>query len=142
VSRTTRPVTTIIETSSDHNSDRIEAKDTCGGARNQEKEYRNLAGLGLMFLAAGNLCLGIVVGIRYRVMILLPLAGLVIIEVLLLELPGGTWISALWRSVILMTSLEAGYLVGAALRAFFPATALLRIGSDQTDQPGRNLPLH
>jgi hypothetical protein len=78
----------------------------------------------MSFLAPINCLLGLLFGIRYRVMILFPLIAVAIIEAALIGIPHGTWISGLWVSVVLIACIEIGYLIGAGLPVFLPASVL------------------
>ena len=77
----------------------------------------------MLLLAPVNCSLGILFGIRYPVMAMLPLIAAAIFEAVLIESPTGMW-SAVWMSAALITCLEVGYLVGAGIRVLFPVSVL------------------
>src|ERR1700737_3583508 len=72
----------------------------------------------MLLLALLNCLLGVVFGLLYRVMILAPLIAIAVLEATLVALPAGTWISVLWRSGILIASLEIGYFGGSAISVY------------------------
>jgi hypothetical protein len=69
-------------------------------AEGEEAERKTKIGLVgevfVMLLALLNCLLGVVFGLRYRVMILAPLIAITVLEAFFLALPAGTWISVLW----------------------------------------------
>ena len=75
----------------------------------------------MWLLALANCLLGGLVGIRYRVWIIIPLSAIAILEACLLELGEATWISILWHAAALIASIELGYLIGSAIGAYLPA---------------------
>jgi hypothetical protein len=79
-------------------------------------EWKRMLLLGFM-----NCFTGVIFGIRYSVMALLPLMAVAISESALIKAQEGTWISAFWMSVVLIVCIEVGYVVGAGLRVFLPA---------------------
>ncbi len=98
------------------------AADLCSTA--QERELV----MWLLTLALVNCFLGALVGIRYRVWIIIPLSAIAILEVAILEFREATWTSILWHAGALIVSIELGYLVGSAIGAYladrhFPVTA-------------------
>src|ERR1700737_673732 len=72
----------------------------------------------MLLLALLNCLLGVVFGLLYRVMILAPLIAIAVLEATVVALPAGTWISVLWRSGILIASLEMGYFGGSAISVY------------------------
>jgi hypothetical protein len=60
-----------------------------------------------------NLLLGAVCGLRFRVMILVPLTALAVIQVLFFAPDSGSWIAVMWRCAVLVIGLQAGFLFGA-----------------------------
>ena len=71
----------------------------------------------MLLLALLNFAVGAGLGIRFGVMVLIPLTALAIIESVLFGYSTGSgWISALWQCVILIAALDVGYLVGLTIR--------------------------
>lgn len=68
----------------------------------------------LLMVALANGLVAAIFGLRFRVKILIPLIAVAIVEALILK-HDGTWWSALWSVVVLIVSLEIGYLIGSAV---------------------------
>ena len=69
----------------------------------------------MLLTTLANWLLGVVCGLRFNFLILIPLLAAVVVEVVLLKL-AGLLSSAFWDGMALMCSLEIGYFVGAMLR--------------------------
>jgi hypothetical protein len=69
----------------------------------------------MILTALVNAVLGVFCGLRFRVLILAPLAGLAVVEILLLKLSHEGWLSIFIAAVVLLFSLEGGYFIGAIL---------------------------
>jgi hypothetical protein len=69
-------------------------------------------------LAAINVLAGIALGLRYRVVILVPAVSLVVTFVVIVGIARGDhfW-SIILATVIVGTALQLGYLIGIAIRA-------------------------
>src|SRR2546423_1596268 len=76
----------------------------------------------MLLLASINFLVGALFGVRYRVMILLPLTAIAIPEAILIQVQAEAWISTLWKTLVLLACVEIGYLAGTLLGAFFPAS--------------------
>jgi hypothetical protein len=76
----------------------------------------------MLLLASINFLVGALFGVRYRVMILLPLTAIVVPEAILIHVQAETWISTLWKTLVLLACVEIGYLAGTVLGALFPAS--------------------
>jgi CheY-like chemotaxis protein len=85
-------------------------------------------------LALLNCVIGVEAGLRYRVLVVLPLVAIVLPEIGLLNIQDEPW--SLWRVAGLITSLQIGYLLGSAAR-WLP----LRGAEPQALTPGQE-PLH
>lgn len=70
----------------------------------------------LLTVALANGFVAAIFGFRFRVQILIPLIAVAIVEALILK-HNGTWSLALWSVVVLIVSLEIGYLIGSAVDA-------------------------
>jgi hypothetical protein len=69
-----------------------------------------------LIVALINGLLGVICGVRFRIQIFIPLIAIVLVEVSLLRLSGVG--SVFWSAVVLICSLEMGYLVGSAFSTF------------------------
>ena len=77
-----------------------------------------------MFLVALlNCLLGTICGLWFRTTIIVPLLAVALIEVAILNNTGG-WASAFWSTIVLITTLEMGYLIGSVVDALWPALGL------------------
>jgi hypothetical protein len=75
----------------------------------------------VLLLASINFLIGVILGgAHYRVMILFPLIFAAFLESIVFDLPTRGWITLLRHSAILISFLEIGYFIGAALRVFAP----------------------
>jgi hypothetical protein len=63
--------------------------------------------------------LGALCGLWFRLQILVPLIAAAVIEAVLLK-GTGTGCSALWTAIVLICTVEIGYLLGSALVVFWP----------------------
>jgi hypothetical protein len=70
-----------------------------------------------LIVAIINGLLGVVCGVRFRIQIFIPLVAVVLVEVILLRQSGVG--SVFWSAVVLICSLEMGYLVGSAFSTLF-----------------------
>jgi hypothetical protein len=70
-----------------------------------------------------NCLLGTICGLWFRATILGPLLVVALIEVAILKHTGG-WSSAFWSTIVLITALETGYLIGALVDTLWPALGL------------------
>lgn len=68
-------------------------------------------------VALMNGLLGAICGVRFRIQIFIPLIAIALVEVVLLRQSGVG--SVFWSAVVLICSLEMGYLVGSALSTLF-----------------------
>jgi hypothetical protein len=57
--------------------------------------------------------LAAVCGLRFRVMIMLPLTAVAVLQVLFFALASGSWISVMVQIAILIIALQAGFVLGA-----------------------------
>jgi ABC-type glycerol-3-phosphate transport system permease component len=72
-----------------------------------------------MFLVALlNCLLGTICGFRFRATIIVPLLAVALIEVSILK-HIGEWSSAFWLTIVLITTLEMGYLIGSVVDALW-----------------------
>jgi hypothetical protein len=72
-----------------------------------------------MFLVALlNCLLGTICGLWFRATIIVPLLAAALIEVAILNNTGG-WSSAFWSTIVLITTLEMGYLIGSVVDALW-----------------------
>jgi hypothetical protein len=71
-----------------------------------------------LIVALMNGLLGAICGVRFKVQIFVPLIAIGLVEVVLLRQVGMGW-SVLWSAIILICSLEMGYLVGSAVSTLF-----------------------
>ena len=69
-----------------------------------------------LIVALMNGLLGAICGVRFRIQIFIPLIAVALIEAVLLKLTGG-W-SVFWSTIVLICSLEMGYLVGSTVGTF------------------------
>ena len=83
----------------------------------------------MLFVVLLNALLGAVVGLWFRVQVLVPLIGVAIVEVVVLH-RAGAWSSALWLAVALITSIELGYLLGSSASAFWQFSGRARVIRD------------
>jgi len=70
--------------------------------------------MSLGIMALFNNLLGVVCGLRFRVLILIPLAVIAFIEVALFK-QSGIGLSSIWSAIMLIVLLEIGYLIGALI---------------------------
>jgi hypothetical protein len=70
-----------------------------------------------LIVAIINGLLGVVCGVRFKIQIFIPLIAIVLVEVILLRQSGVG--SVLWSAVVLICSLEMGYLIGSAFSTLF-----------------------
>ena len=71
----------------------------------------------MLWLVAIHLFVGALLGFRFTVFIVIPIAAVTLVEaVLLLQPAAGSWSSMAWRAVMLIVAVEVGYILGAALR--------------------------
>jgi len=66
-----------------------------------------------------NGLLGTFCGLWFRLQILVPLIAAMVIEAILLKGTGPGW-SAIWTAIVLICTVEMGYLLGSALVVFWP----------------------
>jgi hypothetical protein len=67
-------------------------------------------------IALLNGLLGAICGLRFRAAIIGPLVAVALIEAAILK-HTGAWSSAFWSTIVLITTLEIGYLIGSAVDA-------------------------
>jgi hypothetical protein len=60
-----------------------------------------------------NFIFGTLLGRRFTVLIVIPLAGVVVVEALFIESVGAFWSALAWHSAILIVAVELGFLFGA-----------------------------
>ena len=70
--------------------------------------------MSLGIIALFNGVLSVVCGLWFRVLILIPLPGIVFIEVALFE-QSGTGSSPFWSAIVLIVLIEMGYLISASI---------------------------
>ena len=69
----------------------------------------------MLGLVAIHLFVGALLGFRFTVFVVIPIAAITLIEAILLQ-PVGSWSSMVWRAVVLIVAIEVGYILGAVLR--------------------------
>ena len=70
--------------------------------------------MSLGIIALFNNLLGVVCGLWFRVLILIPLGVVAFIEVALFK-QSGMGLSSIWSAIMLIVLLEIGYLIGASI---------------------------
>src|ERR1700676_4457947 len=89
----------------------------------------------MTILAAYNFFIGAAIGMRYRVMILIPAVFLGVAVVIIIEpIRGDDFTSSVWTMIVVLTSLQIGY-VGGVLARFSaprakPISLLNQLGSN------------
>ena len=77
----------------------------------------NFCGASMLGLVAIHLFVGALLGFRFTVFVVIPIAAITLVEaVLLLQPAAGSWSSMVWRAVVLIVAIEVGYILGAVLR--------------------------
>jgi hypothetical protein len=76
----------------------------------------------MLLLALCNVLLGTICGLWFRVSILTPLVAVAFIEEVVIPKHSPTsssafWWSAFWSTLLLVTTLEVGYLIGVSMNA-------------------------
>ena len=82
----------------------------------------------MLVLSICNILAGALLGFYFTVLIIIPLAAVVFFEVLLLRSAQSSWLIMLWHFLVLIVSVELGFLLGAGMR-----TAAVR---KKNDDPG------
>jgi hypothetical protein len=85
--------------------------------------------MSLTAVALLNGLLGAICGLRFRVRILIPLITVAIVEVAAL-MHTRTWAPAFWSAIVLISSLEIGYLIGSTLAALWHSSHRRRVIHD------------
>jgi hypothetical protein len=77
--------------------------------------------MSLMAMAVLTGLLGSICGRWFKVGVLIPLVAVVIVEVMAF-MPTSTWLSAIWSTIVLITSLEIGYVIGSGLTSLLQSS--------------------
>jgi hypothetical protein len=85
--------------------------------------------MSLMAMAVLTGLLGAICGRWFRVGILIPLLAIAIFEVVAF-MPIATWLSAIWSTIVLITSLELGYLIGSGLTSLWQSSRRRKVLHD------------
>jgi hypothetical protein len=85
----------------------------------------------MLLLALCNVLLGTICGLRFRVSILTPLVAVAFIEEVVIPKHSPTsssafWWSAFWSTLLLVATLEVGYLIGVSMNALWRSLACER----------------
>jgi len=72
----------------------------------------------MLLMAIIHGLLGAICGLRFKVLIMIPLIAVVCVEMAFLD-RNNTWWSAFCKGIALIISLEIGYFVGVALRQLY-----------------------
>jgi hypothetical protein len=83
----------------------------------------------MLGLIAIHLFVGALLGFRFTVFVVIPIAAATLIEAILLQ-PVGSWSSMVWRAAVLIVAIEVGYILGAVLRG-------IRLGARISNSPSR-----
>ena len=70
----------------------------------------------MLVLSICNILAGALLGFYFTVLIIIPAAVAVFFEVITLGSPQDPWLIMLWHFVVLVASVEVGFLLGAGLR--------------------------
>jgi hypothetical protein len=86
----------------------------------------------MLLLALCNVLLGSICGLWFRVSILVPLVAVAFIEEVVIPKHSPTWSSAFWWSafwsvLLLVATLEVGYLIGVSMNALGRSLARVRV---------------
>jgi hypothetical protein len=88
--------------------------------------------MSLTGIAVLNSLLGGACGLWFRVQILIPLVALAFIEVTILKHTSVRYTRILWSAIVLMCSVEIGYLIGSSLGAFWLFSGREKVERDFT----------
>ena len=80
----------------------------------------------MLLLALCNVLLGAICGFWFRVSILAPLVAVAFIEEVVIPKHSPTWSSAFWSTLLLVATLEVGYLIGVSTTALRRSLARVR----------------
>ena len=84
----------------------------------------------MLLLALCNVLLGTICGLWFRVSILAPLVAVAFIEEVVIPMHSLTWSSAFWSALLLVVTLEVGYLIGVSMNALWRSLARVRVLRD------------
>jgi hypothetical protein len=70
----------------------------------------------MLVLSICNILAGALLGFRFTVVIIIPAAAAVVLEVLFLGSAQSSWLIVAWHFIVLIASVELGFLLGAGLR--------------------------
>ena len=70
----------------------------------------------MLVLSICNILAGALLGFYFTVLIIIPLAAVVFFEVLFLRSAENSWLLMLWHFLVLIVSVELGFLLGAGMR--------------------------
>ena len=76
----------------------------------------------MLVLVIINFIVGTLLGRRFTVLVIIPLAGVAVVEALFMESAGAFW-PFVWHSALLLAAIEVGFVFGAVvLRLISPAS--------------------
>jgi hypothetical protein len=89
----------------------------------------------MLLLALCNVLLGTICGLWFRISILAPLVAVAFVEEVMIPKHSSTWSvafwwSAFWSVLLLVATLEMGYLIGVSMNTLWRSLARVRVLRD------------